>query len=191
MSSTNTGHIFNVPEAQGKEAVELETTAAEAQVEAPTAKIAREVEANAEHVQDAAHNAADAAKVGPYNPGHRYRSLTYGDQHKGPALTGAPLTASNKLQEQASAKTNAAVAEGQHDVEAAKAVGAGYVEQAKELVDKAIITAQSYLPASVGGEAGTTQEALNKAKGAVQGAFGTTGTAPTPASSTGIPATNS
>ncbi|KAG6910548.1 hypothetical protein DXG01_009967 [Tephrocybe rancida] len=51
MSTTNTEHIFNVPEAQGKEAVEFETTAAEAQVEAPTAEIAREVEANAEHVQ--------------------------------------------------------------------------------------------------------------------------------------------
>ncbi|KAG6869678.1 hypothetical protein C0992_002402, partial [Termitomyces sp. T32_za158] len=58
----STGHIFNVPEAHGKRAVELETTAAEAQLEAPTSKIAREIEENAEHVHDVAKDAADAAR---------------------------------------------------------------------------------------------------------------------------------
>ncbi|KAG6822330.1 hypothetical protein H0H87_003636 [Tephrocybe sp. NHM501043] len=110
------------------------------------------------------------------------------DQHRGPGLTGTPTPADN-LQQQASAKTNAAVAEGQHDVEAAKSASAGYVEQAKEIVGQAISTAQSYLPNSVGGQAGTTGEALEKAKGAVQGALGTAGTPPTPEFSTGVPAT--
>ena len=43
--------------------VGLETTAANAQIEAPTASIARKVEENAEHVHDAACDAADKAKV--------------------------------------------------------------------------------------------------------------------------------
>ncbi|KAG6840908.1 hypothetical protein C0991_003250 [Blastosporella zonata] len=172
MSTTNTGHIFNVPEAHGKEAVEYETTAAEAQIEAPTSRIARQVEVNAEHVHDAAHDAADVAK------------------HRGPELTGATPTPADKFQQQVSAKTDAAVAEGHRDVDAGKAAGAGYVVQAKELVEKAISTAQSYLPDSVGGEAGTAHEALEKAKGAVQGAFESARTAPTPASSVGVPAPN-
>ena len=43
--------------------VELETTAATAQIEAPTASVARKVEENAEHVHSAARDAADKAKV--------------------------------------------------------------------------------------------------------------------------------
>ena len=41
----------------------LETTAAEAQVEAPTGKIAREVEKNAEHEKTVAEQAAAYAEV--------------------------------------------------------------------------------------------------------------------------------
>ncbi|KAG6821419.1 hypothetical protein H0H93_014216 [Arthromyces matolae] len=124
--STTTGHIFNVEEARGKEAVECETTAAEARIEAPTSEIAREVEGNAEHVHEAAEEAADVAR------------------HKGPSFTGTETTLSStdKLQQQASAKTNAAVTEGKHDVDALKAAGADYVEQAKEVVEHAKITAQ-------------------------------------------------
>ncbi|KAG6874031.1 hypothetical protein C0993_000876, partial [Termitomyces sp. T159_Od127] len=120
----STGHIFNVPEVHGKGAVELETTAAEAQLEAPTPKIAREIEENAEHVHEVAKDAAGVAR------------------HKGPALTGTKASAVDQLQQEASAKTNAASAEGRHDVEAIKAAGASYVEQAKEVVDTAISTAQ-------------------------------------------------
>lgn len=46
--------------------VEAQTTAAAAQVDAPTATIAHEVEANAEHTQDAAHDAASIAHVGTF-----------------------------------------------------------------------------------------------------------------------------
>ena len=43
----------------------LETTAAEAQLEAPTGKIAREVEKNAEQEQSVAQQAAAVAEVSP------------------------------------------------------------------------------------------------------------------------------
>jgi len=57
-------------------------------------------------------------------------------------LTGEPTTAAGKFQEDASRTTNAAVAEGKHDVDQAKAVGAGYVDQAKSLAGAAVGTAQ-------------------------------------------------
>lgn len=41
----------------------LETTAAEAQIEAPTAKLARQIETNAEQEKAAAQQAANFAKV--------------------------------------------------------------------------------------------------------------------------------
>ncbi|KAF8898996.1 hypothetical protein BD779DRAFT_1486553 [Infundibulicybe gibba] len=174
------GTIFNIPEAQGADQVEFETTAADAQIEA-----------HAQHVKDAAHNAASTARC-------------------------------------------------QHDVEAAKNTGVGYVEQAKALATSAISTAQNYLPTAVGGNPspntttngsvtsnlsstastvastvqagataayGTTKEYLStaqqiaqphieNAKGVAQGYLGTAGTqgmngtGTTPASSTGIPATS-
>jgi cell division protein FtsB len=46
----------------------LETTAAEAQVEAPTGKIAREVEKNAEQERTVAEQAAAAAEVSRFQP---------------------------------------------------------------------------------------------------------------------------
>jgi hypothetical protein len=77
---SNSNKIFNVDEVTGKELVSptqlvvghdrcstrhsaLETTAAEAQAEAPTAKIAREVEMNAEQESAAAEQAAAFARV--------------------------------------------------------------------------------------------------------------------------------
>ena len=79
---SNSNGIFNVEEVKGKGLVfpihsipfvlilefivrlsALETTAAEAQVEAPTAKIAREIEMNANQEQTAAEQAAAVAEV--------------------------------------------------------------------------------------------------------------------------------
>ena len=77
---SNSNKIFNVEEVTGRELVfptsmglwitdfitsrsALETTAAEAQVEAPTGKIAREVEKNAEYEQTVAGQAAAVAEV--------------------------------------------------------------------------------------------------------------------------------
>lgn len=127
-----------------KRSVALETTAAEALIEAPTSSIAREVEVNADHVQDAAHDAANAAKVicGALIVNKAYHLTLLPRQSKGPALTGAAPSAVDQFERQAKQTTDAAVAEGQHDVEAAKATGAGYVEQAKTLASNAISTAQ-------------------------------------------------
>jgi len=140
MSAINPGHIFNVPDPKGKELVELETTAGVAQAEASTGKEARQVEKSTEKARDVAHDAAEVAKS------------------KGPTLTGTPPSAVDQFQAQAKEKTNAAVEEGQRDVEAAKASGANYVEQAKEMAASAVNAAQSYLPESASGIADTVKE---------------------------------
>ncbi|KAJ7786511.1 hypothetical protein B0H16DRAFT_34505 [Mycena metata] len=120
--------IFNVPEPT-KEA-EFQTTAAQAQADAKTAPIAHEIEANAEQAKDAAQNAAHVA------------------QSKGSELTGQ--TAADRLQTDVAVKTGAAVDQGQQDFEAAKASGAGYVEQAKTMASNAVASAQSYIPPGSG-----------------------------------------
>ncbi|KAJ7492439.1 hypothetical protein FB451DRAFT_1502811 [Mycena latifolia] len=122
------GQIFNV--AEPAHPSEFQTSAAQAQANAPTASEARQVEANAEQAKDVAQNAA------------------YNAQAKGPALTGQSAT--DRLQTDASVKTGAAVEEGQQDVAAAKAAAGGYVEQAKNLASSAVATAQSYLPPGSG-----------------------------------------
>ncbi|KAJ7170066.1 hypothetical protein C8R46DRAFT_222473 [Mycena filopes] len=119
--------IFNVEE--GKSA-EFQTTAAQAQVEAKTAPIAREIEANAEDAKLAAEKAASVA------------------QSKGPELTGQSAT--DRLTTDASIKTGAAVDQGKQDVESAKAASAGYVDQAKQVGLNALATAQSYIPPGSG-----------------------------------------
>ncbi|KAF8167657.1 hypothetical protein B0H34DRAFT_646298 [Crassisporium funariophilum] len=103
----------------------FETTAAEARLEAPNARIAHQVEVNAENERTAAQQAASVAK-----------------------FRGESTTATDRLQEGVRGTTNAAAAEGKHDVDQAKAVGAGYVDQAKALAASAIETAQ----VSVGGK---------------------------------------
>ncbi|KAJ7040422.1 hypothetical protein C8F04DRAFT_1178150 [Mycena alexandri] len=120
--------IFNVEEPSKN--AEFQTTAAQAQVEAKTGPIAREIEANAEQAKDVAQNAAYVA------------------QAKGPELTGQ--SAADRLQTEAAVKTGAAVDQGQQDFEAAKATGAGYVEQAKNLASNAVASAQSYIPPGSG-----------------------------------------
>ncbi|RDB28669.1 hypothetical protein Hypma_015787 [Hypsizygus marmoreus] len=209
--STNPGTIFNVPEAQGTERVGLETTAANAQIEAANSSVAREVEANAEQAQDVAHDAADAAKS------------------KGPDFTGTPPSAIDQFEQQAKKKTDAAVAEGQHDVEAVKAASAGFIDEVKALAASAISTVESYLAAGVSGHPTGTQTGeshpsgivpslqsgaatavetakqylasaqevahphIEHAKDTAQGYLGIAETQPTsqtPASSTGIPATS-
>ncbi|KAF7307079.1 hypothetical protein MIND_00501200 [Mycena indigotica] len=124
MSSTN--GIFNVPEPTSADM----TTAAQAQAEAKTATVAREVEANAEHAKDVAENAAFVA------------------QSKGPALTGQ--TATDRLQTEASIRTGQAVEEGKQSVAEAQAAGAGYVQQAKDYAAGAVASAQSMIPPGSG-----------------------------------------
>jgi len=128
---SNSNKIFNVDEVTGKERSALETTAAEAQIEAPTAKLARQIETNAEQEKAAAQQAANFAK-------------TIGEEY-----TGESMAATDKLQRDASNATNAAVLEGKKDVDHVKAVGTEYVEQVKALAKSAIETVQTYLPLSV------------------------------------------
>ncbi|KAJ8516131.1 hypothetical protein ONZ45_g6522 [Pleurotus djamor] len=80
----------------------------------------------------------------------------------GSKLTGEANTAAGKFQKEVTAKTNDAVAEGQHDVEAAKAAGAGYVEQAMEMAGNVLATAQTYLPPSLGGPTQHSGDDQNK-----------------------------
>lgn len=60
----------------------------------------------------------------------------------GEEYTGAPMSATDRLQRDASKTTNAAVSEGKNDIDHVKAVGAEYVEQVKELARSVIETAQ-------------------------------------------------
>ncbi|KAK7064074.1 hypothetical protein R3P38DRAFT_3165082 [Favolaschia claudopus] len=122
------GQIFNVDEP--KNISEFQTTAAQAQAEAKTGALAREVEANAEQAKDVALNAAFVA------------------QAKVPELTGQSAT--DRLTTEASVKTGQAVNEGQRSVEEAKVAGAGYVEQAKSMASSTVAAAQSYMPAGSG-----------------------------------------
>lgn len=71
--------------------------------------------------------------------------FSFFNQTMGEEYTGEPMTATDKLQRDASITTNAAVSEGKHDVDDVKAVGAGYVEQVKALARTAIETAQVWL----------------------------------------------
>ena len=60
----------------------------------------------------------------------------------GKKITGKPMSATDKLQRDVSETTNAAISEGKKDADRVKDVGAGYVEQVKELARSAIETAQ-------------------------------------------------
>lgn len=144
MSNTvNKGSIFNVEEAQGTERAQYETTAAHAQAEAPNAHVAHEVEENAEHLQQAATKAAQAA------------------QGMGSELTGErdTSTAFDVFKSEMAQKTNAAASEGQRDLHTAKNTSASYLDQAKTVVESIATSAQDYLHSS------TDPQASNKPEG--------------------------
>lgn len=144
MSNTvNKGSIFNVEEAQGIERAQHETTAARAQAEAPNAHVAHEVEENAEHFQQAATKAAQAA------------------QGMGSELTGErdTSTAFDVFKSEVTQKTNAAASEGQRDLHTAKNTSASYLDQAKTVVESIATSAQDYLHSS------TDPQASNKPGG--------------------------
>jgi hypothetical protein len=203
MSSTNTGAIFNVEEATGKERAMLETTAAQARLDAPNLATAEKIDKNAEREHQAAVEAARVAQkftgeptslnagstpvnasipsatdnfVNSQSPSGNQRSeiQTTAAQavHQAPDFSTAFQAESNARKEQEAAKqaavtaktmgrkmtgepttaaaayhspTDAAVAEGKHDIEQAKAVGAGYVAQAKQMVSSTVEAAQSFV----------------------------------------------
>ncbi|KAJ7897034.1 hypothetical protein B0H14DRAFT_389224 [Mycena olivaceomarginata] len=146
------GQIFNVNEPEHPS--EFQTTAAQAQADAKTGDLAREVEANADQAKDVAANAAFVA------------------QSKGPELTGQ--SAADRLQTEAAVKTGAAVDQGQQDVAAAKATGAGYVEQVKTLASNTLASAQSYIPPGSGPDgAHTTGDVVSGIQTGANAAFQT------------------
>ncbi|KAF9478029.1 hypothetical protein BDN70DRAFT_880458 [Pholiota conissans] len=152
--TSSSSKIFNVEDVSsvpGAQHSALDTTVVEAEINAPNSEVAREIERNAEKEKEVAQQTASVAK-----------SL-------GSDYTGEPSTAVGEFEVSAARKTNAAVAEGKHDVAEVKATGASYVEQAKAFAASAIETAQSYFPESIGGRAHaqstTTESAQPKEEG--------------------------
>jgi hypothetical protein len=143
---SNPLHIFDVGEVTGKEHSALETTAAEARIEAPDAVAAHEVDVNAEKAHDAAEHAASFAKT------------------MGSKYTGEPTTAADKFRGDASRTTNAAVAEGKKDVDKAKDAGAGFVQEVKDYAKCTIETVQGYLPTAIGGKSAESPAASTRSK---------------------------
>jgi len=125
--SVDTGQIFNVAKPTGTEQAKFKTTASEAERGALNRTVAKEVEQNAEQAQDVARQAALAA------------------HSMGPEMTGE-MSAVEVLKSQAQRTTNAAVAEGQANIQSAKATGAGYLEQASTMASEALASARSYIP---------------------------------------------
>ncbi|KAH7909800.1 hypothetical protein BJ138DRAFT_1154420 [Hygrophoropsis aurantiaca] len=70
----------------------------------------------------------------------------------GPEMTGEGRSPLDNLQSQAAKTTNAAVAEGQRDVHAAKGAGASYLDQAKSIAGNVYSSAQTYLQGSTEGQ---------------------------------------
>lgn len=101
------------------------------------------MEVNAERAKGVAHNAAATAQVSLIPLIRYHRDLVLFGQSKGASLTGNTPSALDQLQQQASKTLNSAVAQGQHDVGAAKStIGTEYVDQAKALAASAVNTAQ-------------------------------------------------
>ncbi|KAI0001667.1 hypothetical protein BJV77DRAFT_969109 [Russula vinacea] len=112
------------------------TTAARAEAQQATPEAAQQVHETAEHTNGVAEHAASTA--------HTW----------GPGVTGNARDAVTQFRAKVEKTTDAAVAEGQKNVQAAADAGARYIEEAKSLANSAISTAASYLPASLKG--GTT-----------------------------------
>ncbi|KAI0257180.1 hypothetical protein BJV78DRAFT_16923 [Lactifluus subvellereus] len=121
------------------------TTAARAEAEQETPEAAQLVHETAEHAKGVAEHAASAAHT------------------RGPGVTGKAYDAVTRLGAKLEETTDAAVAEGQKDVQAAANVGSSYLEQVKNVASSAISTAASYLPASITG-ARTRDAPANKAQ---------------------------
>jgi len=132
-----------------------ETTAAYAQKNAPSPAVAQQIEQNVDNAQEAAYHAAAAAP------------------HKVPGASAGLPSALDTLEQQSSAKTEAAVAEGKQDVHAAKAAGASYLEQVKEVATAAYNTAASYLPTTLTGAEQPTSSTPSTSTSGIASASGT------------------
>lgn len=145
---------------EGNERAQRETTAAEAQVEAPNPAVAREVKGNVIQAREAAENAAQAA------------------QGLGPDVTGDPVSSVDVLQHEIEHKTDTAVVQGQKDIEAAKNVGSQYADRAKTMASNVVSSAQNTLygtsedkPRPMGSSTGVSAPGPSPLSGAASGAF--------------------
>ncbi|KAJ3510654.1 hypothetical protein NLJ89_g4546 [Agrocybe chaxingu] len=160
------GKVFNVEEVTGKDQVALETTAAEARLEAPNRVAARQVEENAHREKESAEQVASIAKtLGPKYTGEPATAVAQfrGDSNSSKVKT--TKSTMEQLQASASKTANAAVAEGRHDIEEMKAATSTYVQQARNLANSVIETAQAHLPTPMGGQSGDTLSASKAASG--------------------------
>lgn len=71
---------------------------------------------------------------------------------KGSQVASQTSSATETFKEQIKATTDNAVAEGERDVDSAKASAASYIQQAKDMASSTIAVAQSYLPTNLGGQ---------------------------------------
>jgi len=124
------------------------TTAARAEAQQATPEAAQKVHETAEHTKGVAEHAASRAHT------------------RGSGVTGNAYDAVTQLHAKVGETTDAAVAEGQKDVQAVANAGASYLGQAKDLASSAISTAASYLPTSLTGAGGTTGDSPKPAQGA-------------------------
>ncbi|OAX43043.1 hypothetical protein K503DRAFT_682105 [Rhizopogon vinicolor AM-OR11-026] len=76
----------------------------------------------------------------------------------GSEFTGENRTAFDYLQSAAAQKTNAAAAEGQRDLHAAKDASASYLDQAKSAAENVVTSAQDYLQGSTDPQATANQQ---------------------------------
>ncbi|KIK51741.1 hypothetical protein GYMLUDRAFT_64645 [Collybiopsis luxurians FD-317 M1] len=144
MSTTiEPGKIFNVPEPTGTDVARAETTAAQAQIDAPTNSTARMTERNAETMQGAAEEAALMA-----------RSL-------GKETTGEPPSAGEQLR----SKSETAIAHGKADIVKAMDEMQEYLGQAKRLPGNALEAVEPQIEkvsSYVGGVEGQTDTSKYK-----------------------------
>jgi len=138
-----------------------ETTAQWAKAEAPTLELSDEVEKNARREAEAAKQAADAAHVCPsffsrpfytfvaHSPSFLdlnaviWEHGCFGNQHFSPGATDKTTQTSqafDKLERDASLKTQGAVNEGKRDVQEATAIGGSYLGAAIDTVKVSILS---------------------------------------------------
>ncbi|EKM61329.1 uncharacterized protein PHACADRAFT_204495 [Phanerochaete carnosa HHB-10118-sp] len=122
--------------ATGPSDARFETTAAWQAAETSSTQLQSEVERNAQQAHQVAEQAANSAQ---------FKQVSTG-------------VAVERLEEGLSVKTNDAVAEGQSNVASATSAAGSYVQQAREIVGGAMVTAASYLPSSVPGSTASSTD---------------------------------
>ena len=117
------------------------TTAARTEAQQTTPEASKQVHDTAEHTKGVAEHAASSAHVCFPLPCIEYIKFNCQHQARGPGATGNAFDAVTQLRAKVEQTTDAAVAEGQKNVQAATDAGSRYIEGAKNLASSAISTA--------------------------------------------------